>query len=146
MVSACQRQCKLAVLQLHGDRDRCTNVREVLSDSAPDGVNQRAVSLLSRLHAPASSELSRKHKCASNPPSGKCRSCGSNYMYVTEPKSVKPEQRISRISKGAFGCFERCSILSWLQRRALLKKQQCQGRRQELKLGGQNLITIQIIN
>ena len=83
-----------------GDHDRCTNVSEDLSDNAPDSVNQPAVSLLSRLRAPASSELSLKRKCASNPPSGKRRSRGSN--YVTEPKSVKSEQRVRKYPKEPF--------------------------------------------
>ncbi len=69
-----------------------TSASENLSDQAPDSVNQPAVSLLSRLRTPAPSELSRKCKCVSNPPSDKRRSRGSN--HDTEPKSVKPEQRV----------------------------------------------------
>ena len=51
-----------------------------------------AVSLLSRFRAPSQSELSRKRKCVSNPPSGKRKNSGSKCS--TEPKSVKPEQRV----------------------------------------------------
>ena len=61
------------------------------ADQVPDTVEQPVVSLLSRLRAPAPSELSRNRKCVSNPPSGKRRSRGSN---DTEPKSVKPEHRV----------------------------------------------------
>ena len=82
------------------------------ADQVPDTVEQPVVSLLSRLRAPAPSELSRKHKCVSNPPSGKRRSRGSN---DTEPKSVKPEHRVREYPKEPFvvsnsaqfcrGCF-----------------------------------------
>ena len=37
------------------------------ADQVPDTVEQPIVSLLSRLRAPAPSELSRKRKCVSNP-------------------------------------------------------------------------------
>ncbi len=73
-------------------------------------MNQPAVSLLSRLRAPAPSELSRKRKCLSNPPSGKRRSRGNN--HDTEPKSVKPEQRVREYPKEPFVVSNSDSFLS----------------------------------
>ncbi len=73
-------------------------------------MNQPAVSLLSRLRTPAPSELSRKCKCVSNHPSGKHRSRGSN--HDTEPKSVKPEQRVREYPKEPFVVSNTDSFLS----------------------------------
>ena len=54
------------------------------------GVN----SLLSRLHRPTSSELSRKRKVDQNPPpKGKKRSRGAS---ASDPKSVTPSQRVKQ--------------------------------------------------
>ena len=60
-------------------------------DSDPDDVVEKpqprtVPSLLARLRAPTASELARKRKCASNPPSGKRRSRGSN--SAGEPKTL----------------------------------------------------------
>ena len=59
------------------------------SSAALSGVN----SLLSRLHRPTSSELSRKRKVNRNPPpKGKKCSRGAS---ASDPKSVTPSQRVS---------------------------------------------------
>ena len=75
-------------------------------------------SLLARLRAATASELARKCKCASNPPSGKQRSRGSN--SAGEPKSIKPVQHVREYSTEPFivsnntlfcrGCREELSV------------------------------------
>ena len=55
-------------------------------------VEPRVTNLLSQLHRPTSSELSRKRVIDRNPPKGKKRSKGPNRRC--DPKSVSPGQRL----------------------------------------------------
>lgn len=58
--------------------------------------NSLTESLLSRLHRPTLSELSRKRKIDENPPRGKRRSCG--LAGASDSKSVTPQQWVAEFS------------------------------------------------
>ena len=57
------------------------------------------VLLLSVLNAPTASNLSHKRKIAKNPPVGKKR---ANSNLQTNPKTIKPQQRVTKYSKEPF--------------------------------------------
>ena len=80
----------------------CTLLDSASTSSRGSTSGSSVNSLLSRLHRPTSSELSRKRVIDRNPPKGKKRSKGPNRR--SDPKSVTPEQRL-KDSRYANECF-----------------------------------------
>ena len=70
----------------------CTLLDSASTSSHGSTSGSSVNSLLSRLHRPTSSELSRKRVIDRNPPKGKKRLKGPNRR--SDPKSVTPEQRL----------------------------------------------------